>query len=119
MSILRLSGVRREVGTLVILDDVSAAIALGDRIGLVGPNGAGKTTLLRIAAGLDEPDGGEVQRRRGLALGFLLQESHFDAAFMASASLRAAVRSGADRLERMEAELRALEAAHQVTEPAY
>ena len=38
----------------------TAAIALGDRIGLVGPNGAGKTTLLRIAAGLDEPDGGEV-----------------------------------------------------------
>jgi len=119
VSILRLSGVRREIGTLVILDDISTAVALGDRIGLVGPNGAGKTTLLRIAAGLDEPDGGEVQRRRGLSLGFLLQESHFDADFMAAAELRAAVRSGADRLERMEAELRALEAAHRVTEPAY
>jgi len=119
VSILRLSGVRREVGTLVIFDDVSAAVALGDRIGLVGPNGAGKTTLLRIAAGLDEPDGGDVQRRRGLALGFLLQESQFDAAFMASASLRSAVRAGAASLERMEAELQALEAAHRVTEPAY
>ena len=53
------SGVRREVGTFVILDDITAAIALGDRIGLVGPNGAGKTTLLRIAAGRDEPDGGD------------------------------------------------------------
>jgi ATP-binding cassette subfamily F protein 3 len=119
VSILRLSGVRREIGTLVILDDVSAAVALGDRIGLVGPNGAGKTTLLRIAAGLDEPDRGEVQRRRGLSLGFLLQESHFDADFMAAAELRAAVRSGAHRLERMEAELQVLEAAHRVTEPAY
>ena len=51
MSLLRLVGVSREIGTFVILDEVSAAIALGDRIGLVGPNGAGKTTLLRIAAG--------------------------------------------------------------------
>ncbi len=51
MSILRLAGVTREVGTFVILDGIDAAIALGDRIGLVGPNGAGKTTLLRLAAG--------------------------------------------------------------------
>src|SRR6266542_5736786 len=119
MSILRLSGVRREVGTLVILDDVSAAVALGDRIGLVGPNGAGKTTLLRIAAGLDDPDRGDVQRRRGLGLGFLLQESHFDAAFMAAPALRSAVRAGAANLERMEAELQALEVEYRVTEPAY
>ncbi len=59
MSILRLERVTREVGTFVILDQVEAAIALGDRIGLVGPNGAGKTTLLRIAAGIDEPDLGD------------------------------------------------------------
>ena len=58
MSILRLRGVTREVGTFVILDAIDAAIALGDRIGLVGPNGAGKTTLLRLAAGRDEPDRG-------------------------------------------------------------
>ena len=64
VSLLRLVGVTREIGTFVILDEINAAIALGDRIGLVGPNGAGKTTLLRIAAGLDEPDRGEVQRRR-------------------------------------------------------
>ena len=60
MSILRLAGVSREVGTFVILDAIDASIALGDRIGLVGPNGAGKTTLLRLAAGRDEPDRGEV-----------------------------------------------------------
>ena len=41
MSILRLSAVRREVGTFVILDDVTASVALGDRVGLVRPNGGG------------------------------------------------------------------------------
>jgi len=45
MSILRVAGVTREVGTFVILDTVTAALAAGDRVGLVGPNGAGKTTL--------------------------------------------------------------------------
>ena len=119
MSILRLAGVRREIGAFVILDGIDAAIAVGDRVGLVGPNGAGKTTLLRIAAGLDEPDSGEVSRKRGLSLGLLSQESHFDAAFMAAPDLRAAVRSGAAHLDAMAAELAKLEASHRVTDPHY
>ena len=109
MSILSLSGVGREVGTLVILDAIDGSIALGDRIGLVGPNGAGKTTLLRLAAGRDEPDRGEVHRKRGLTLGLLAQEAHFDAAFMASPDLRQAVRTGAAHLDRMADRLAALE----------
>ena len=109
MSILRLAGVTREIGTFVILDAIDAAIALGDRIGLVGPNGAGKTTLLRIAAGRDEPDRGAVTRKRNLSIGLLAQEAHFDAAFMASPDLRTAVRTGAAHLEVLAEELAAVE----------
>ncbi len=119
MSILRLTGVTREVGTFVILDGIDASIALGDRIGLVGPNGAGKTTLLRIAAGRAEPDGGEVHRKRGLTVGLLAQEAHFDEAFMASPNLRIAVRTGAAHLDRMADELAAFERDGRVTEPGY
>jgi ATP-binding cassette subfamily F protein 3 len=119
MSLLRLDRVSREFGTLVILDEVSGAVALGERIGVVGPNGAGKTTLLRIAAGLDEPDRGAVVRRRGLRLGMLAQESHFDAAFMAAPDLRSAVRTGAADLDVMAAELAELERDHRVTGAAY
>jgi ATP-binding cassette, subfamily F, member 3 len=119
MSLLRFEQVVREIGTFVILDEVSAAIAAGDRIGLVGPNGAGKTTLLRIGAGLDEPDEGSVSRKRGLSLGLLSQESHFDAAFMASPDLRTAVRTGAAHLDTMAAELAKLEHDHRAAEPAY
>ncbi len=119
MSILSLSGVGREVGTLVILDTIDASIALGDRIGLVGPNGAGKTTLLRLAAGRDEPDRGEVHRKRGLTLGLLAQEAHFDAAFMASADLRQAVRTGAAHLDRMAERLAALEHGGRAAEREY
>jgi ATP-binding cassette subfamily F protein 3 len=119
VSILRLERVRREVGTFVILDDITAAMAVGDRIGLVGPNGAGKTTLLRIAAGRDEPDGGTVQRRRNLTIGLLAQESHFDDAFMAAPDLRAAVRHGGARLEAMAEQLAVLERDGRVQEAGY
>ncbi|HEY5435693.1 MAG TPA: ABC-F family ATP-binding cassette domain-containing protein [Candidatus Limnocylindrales bacterium] len=109
MSLVRLDGVVREVGTLVILDQITAAVAPGERIGLVGPNGAGKTTLLRIVAGRDEADRGTVHRRRGLSFGLLSQEAHFDEALMAAPDLRAAVRQGAAHLERMAVELARLE----------
>jgi ATP-binding cassette subfamily F protein 3 len=119
MSVLRLAAVTREVGTFVILDGIDAAIALGDRVGLVGPNGAGKTTLLRIAAGIDEPDAGVVARKRGLTIGLLAQEAHLDAAFMASPDVRAAVRHGAAAVETMGRELEVLERAGRAGEPEY
>jgi ATP-binding cassette subfamily F protein 3 len=119
MSLLRFEKVTREIGTLVILDGIEAAIASGDRIGLVGPNGAGKTTLLRIAAGIDEPDLGSISRKRGLTLGLLAQEAHFDVAFMAAPDLRTAVRSAAADLLDLGARLRELEQAHRVEESLY
>jgi ATP-binding cassette subfamily F protein 3 len=119
VSILRLAGVTREVGTFVILDGIDAAITVGDRIGLVGPNGAGKTTLMRVAAGRDEPDRGKVERKRGLTIGLLAQEAHFDATFMASPDLRTAVRSGATHLDAMADRLAELERTGRVGEPGY
>jgi ATP-binding cassette, subfamily F, member 3 len=119
MSIVRLEGVHREVGDFVILDHVDAAIAAGDRIGLVGPNGAGKTTLLRLVAGVDEPDEGAVHRKRALTIAMLNQEAHVDQAFITSPSLRQAVRSGARRLEELERTLRRIEHEGRVTEPEY
>ena len=119
MSIVRLEGVVREVGDFVILDHVDAAVAAGDRIGVVGPNGAGKTTLLRLIAGIDEPDGGAVHRKRALTLAMLSQEAHVDSAFIESPSLRLAVRAGAGRLEELERRLGQLEREGRAAEPEY
>jgi ATP-binding cassette subfamily F protein 3 len=74
---------------------------------------------MRIAAGIDEPDGGEVSRKRGLSVGLLAQEAHLDAVFMAAPDVRTAVRHGAAHLERMAEELAHLETAGRVAEPHY
>ena len=56
-----------------MLRGVEMKVAPGARIGLVGGNGAGKSTLLRVVAGLEEVDGGEVVRRRGVSVAYLPQ----------------------------------------------
>ena len=44
-----------------LLDNVTARIERGQRIGLLGRNGAGKTTLLKMLAGDIAPDHGQIQ----------------------------------------------------------
>lgn len=43
-----------------VLDDVSIAIAPGERIGLVGGIGTGKTTALKLVHGLRQPEAGRI-----------------------------------------------------------
>jgi len=45
---------------IVVLDDVSLAIAPGELVAVFGQRASGKTTLLRIAAGIESPDAGRV-----------------------------------------------------------
>src|SRR5918997_5844787 len=50
----------RGAAALVALDDISAGFAAGSFTAIMGPSGSGKSTLLQCAAGLDQPDAGEV-----------------------------------------------------------
>jgi putative ABC transport system ATP-binding protein len=45
---------------VVALDNVSVDFPAGTMTAVMGPSGSGKSTLLHCAAGLDEPDSGEV-----------------------------------------------------------
>jgi len=47
-------------GTVPALSGVSLALATGSFTSIMGPSGSGKSTLLQCAAGLDEPNAGEV-----------------------------------------------------------
>ena len=58
--ILRLEGIRKSYGALVVADDVSFSVKEGEAVGVIGPNGAGKTTLFSIISGTLAPSGGKV-----------------------------------------------------------
>ncbi|MEO1105800.1 MAG: ATP-binding cassette domain-containing protein, partial [Pseudomonadota bacterium] len=58
--ILALDGVSKHFGGVVVLEDVSFAVAAGSRHALIGPNGAGKTTVFNIISGVFPPDEGRV-----------------------------------------------------------
>ncbi len=48
--------VSKTFGDKVVVQDFSATVLRGDKIGLLGPNGAGKTTLLKLILGELAPD---------------------------------------------------------------
>jgi ABC-2 type transport system ATP-binding protein len=59
--ILRVRGLARSFGDLVVLRDIDLTLAEGEICAVVGPNGSGKTTLLRCVAGTMRPDAGDVR----------------------------------------------------------
>src|SRR6516162_8592752 len=72
---LTLSGLTYRIGGRILLDQASAQIAEGSRVGLVGRNGVGKSTLLDLIRGALQPDGGAIELPRGHRIGFLAQEA--------------------------------------------
>ena len=54
--VAELTHVSKSFGERKIVDDFSATILRGGKIGLLGPNGAGKTTLLKLILGEHQPD---------------------------------------------------------------
>jgi branched-chain amino acid transport system ATP-binding protein len=59
-SAIAIEGLSKVFGGLRAVDDVTLAVAAGERRVLIGPNGAGKTTLFHCIAGTLQPTGGRV-----------------------------------------------------------
>jgi len=72
--LLHLRSIRLSFGGAPLLDGAELAVAAGERVCLVGRNGSGKSTLLKIAAGLIEPEAGEVFLHPGATVRYLEQE---------------------------------------------
>ncbi|HEY4470670.1 MAG TPA: ABC-F family ATP-binding cassette domain-containing protein [Stellaceae bacterium] len=72
---LTISGLTYRIGGRALLNEASAQIPAGGKVGLVGRNGAGKSTLLDLIRGALQPDAGDIQMPRGHRLGFLAQEA--------------------------------------------
>ena len=74
MSMIDISSVSYHIGKRTILEDASAFIAKGQKVGLVGLNGCGKTTLFNLITGKLYPDGGKITVASGVRLSTVAQE---------------------------------------------
>lgn len=78
-------------GSLVVLDELSLEMSLGEALAVMGPSGSGKSTLLYILGSLETPTSGNVEVRgqnpfaldqaglaafRNKTIGFVLQDHH-------------------------------------------
>ena len=129
---LEVRGLSKSYGPLKALDEVDLAVAGGEFVGLLGPNGAGKTTLFQILSGLFVADGGSVHvlghdirysATAALAgIGVVFQQPTLDLDLSVLANLRFSARMhgmpGAQRRERIEAELERLGLAERAGDPA-
>ena len=57
---LRLEGIARRYGELVVLENVDFSLNRGETAALLGPSGSGKSSLLHVAGLLEAPSDGEV-----------------------------------------------------------
>jgi ATPase subunit of ABC transporter with duplicated ATPase domains len=104
---IRLESISKQNGQHLLFVEASAALARGEKVGLVGPNGAGKTTLFRMITGEDPPDEGQVSVDRGVTIGYFSQ----DVCEMAGRSVIFEVMDGAGPVSIVAAELAELETA--------
>ena len=74
-------------GVAHVLDEVTAGVLGGQRIGVVGRNGGGKSTLLRVLAAVQQPDSGRATQVGGLTVGLLAQDDRLDPALTVRAAL--------------------------------
>jgi sodium transport system ATP-binding protein len=58
--VIEITGLHKQFGAVVAVDDVSFRAEDGQITGLLGPNGAGKTTTLRALSTLVRPDRGTI-----------------------------------------------------------
>lgn len=57
---IEISGLTKQYGTNVVVDELDLEIEAGEFLVLLGPSGCGKTTTLRCLAGLETPEKGSI-----------------------------------------------------------
>ena len=112
---LTIRNLTKSIGGRVLFEDANMTVNYGEKVVLVGPNGAGKTTLFSVILKTTDSDSGTVERDEWTMTGFLPQESEP----VADETIIEVATGRAGELEKLEAELKALEDKGDVDVPAY
>ncbi|MGC8545094.1 ABC transporter ATP-binding protein [Athalassotoga sp.] len=72
-TILRVENLKKDFGTLPVIDGWNLELLKEERIAMIGPSGCGKTTFLKIIVDLDRNFSGNVERNFE-RVGFVFQE---------------------------------------------
>ena len=59
--VLSVTGLRKEYGATLAVDNISFEVGRNEIVGLLGPNGAGKTTTINMILGVLEPSAGSIR----------------------------------------------------------
>ncbi len=74
MALVTLDHVSIAYGHVLLLDDASLQVEVGERVCVIGRNGTGKSTLLQILSGDQAPDSGSVWRQPDIGVARLVQD---------------------------------------------
>ncbi|NBV54288.1 MAG: ABC transporter ATP-binding protein [Proteobacteria bacterium] len=75
---LTISNLTYRIAGRTILENTSAVVQQGWKVGVVGPNGAGKSTLFKLIAGELHADSGEIQLASQHTIGMVRQDIRAD-----------------------------------------
>lgn len=78
MNYLSAESISKSFGERWLFEKITLGISQGQKVALVGANGSGKSTLLKVLSGNLPPDTGDVQVRKEIRPGFLLQDPDLD-----------------------------------------
>jgi ATP-binding cassette subfamily F protein uup len=94
--VAELEHVSKRYGEKRVVEDFTARLMRGDKVGLVGPNGCGKSTLLKLILGELAPDSGTARLGTKIAVAYFDQ---FRAALDEEATLAETISPGSDFVE--------------------
>ncbi len=78
MNYLQAENISKSYGDNFLFENLSLTIDRYQKVALIAKNGAGKSSLLRILAKTEAPDGGALNTKKDLNVGFLPQEPKLD-----------------------------------------
>ncbi len=77
MTILKIKNLKKIYHTkqneILAVDNFSLNLNEGEFIAIVGPSGCGKSTILSILCGLDKASSGDIELKKDIKLGYMLQ----------------------------------------------